>query len=220
MIKLKEYDEEEFSRVNEQVAKTSPMSKHYNSNNAFEARLFNKKRSIIANLLQDSGAKSVVDVGCGDGGLAEILQFKKIKYFGIDVSKTQIGFAKNSIKNSSFTFIVGDAAKMKLKENSFDAAICTDVIEHVREPLAVFENLKRIVKSSGLIILSIPNEYLWCLARLALLRFPLHSPDHLNAMFPSDIKRHFKNVKKTIHLPFNTTFHTSLMSIFVICNDK
>ena len=218
MRKLRNYSEKEFVAINEFVAKSSPMSSHYNSKNFIESWLFNKKRKIIACLLSKEGIDSVVDFGCGDGGLAEALEHSGLKYKGIDISKTQISLAKKRLKNRLFSFVVGDASKTGFKAGNFDAAVCTDVIEHVRNPLAVFNELKRVVKPGGRIIISVPNEKLWGIARMLLLRFPLHSPDHINVIFPKDIKQNFKNIESAIHLPFNTTFNSSLMTIFIIKN--
>lgn len=220
MIKLREYNEEEFTRINECVARTSPMSTHYNSVNFLESYLFNKKRRIISKVLKDFNTKSVIDIGCGDGGLAEILSTNIIKYVGVDISPTQISNAKKRVQRKEVLFKVGDACKMNFPENSFTAAVCTDVIEHVQNPAKLLDTLKQIVVNDGYILISIPNEYFWALARLILLRFPLHTPDHLYAIFPRDIKKRFKTVEKIIHLPFNTFFCTSLMSVFLIKNVK
>ena len=49
---------------------------------------------------------------------------------------------------------------MPFENKSVDIAICTEVIEHVIDPKVVLNELNRIIKDDGLIIISIPNEKL------------------------------------------------------------
>lgn len=112
----------------------------------------------------------------------------------------------------------GDILKLKMKNGSFDAALLCDVVEHVLEPEKLFKEVKRIVKKDGYIIISLPNETLWQLMRLLLLRFPLHSPDHIHAFIPSDIQKVFKKIERKRYIPVPFSSHLSLIQIFVIKN--
>ncbi|MEK7559636.1 MAG: class I SAM-dependent methyltransferase [Patescibacteria group bacterium] len=219
--KLKEVKFEEFYETNEQVARTSPMMTHYHSSNPGERWMWQQKKNHIEKLL-NFPIKNIVDLGCGDCGMLELIP-KNIDYTGIDISPTQIGYAKNTIKKlkrKNAKVSVGDILNSQIKDNAYDAALLCDVVEHVLNPDKLFEETKRIVKENGTIIISIPNEFIWEAIRALLFRFPLRSPDHINSVVPSDIRKNFKKIEKTIYIPLPFSPQLSLIHIFSIKNVK
>lgn len=222
MKRLKKTNFKDFYKVNEHVAHTSPMMTHYHSENPFERWLWKNKKKIIEKLLSEIKPESLVDLGCGDGGMIEVIG-KKTTYTGIDISPTQLANAKKHIKKNEskkIKFICADILDSGLKDNSFDVALLCDVVEHVLSPKTLLQEAQRITKKGGYIILSIPNEMLWELSRLALLRFPLRSPDHINAIYPKDIEKTFHHVKRKNFIPVPFSSHLSLIHIYLILNDK
>lgn len=223
MIKLlKKVTKEEFLEVNEFVAKTSPMRSHYDSENPLERWLWSKKKQSIQNLLKNLEIKSIIDLGCGDGGLLEIID-SKVSYTGIDISPTQVNYVKEYIKRiqrKHARIIIGDVINMGFPDNTFDAALACDVVEHVLFPERLFNEAKRVVKKNGYILFSIPHEPLWQLIRGVLLKFPLRSPDHINAVYPSDIRQSFPTVLKEVFLPVGFSSYLSLIQIFLVRNVK
>jgi ubiquinone/menaquinone biosynthesis C-methylase UbiE len=222
MKNLKKIGYKEFIKVNEFVANTSPMMTHYHSNNPLERKLWRKKKNIIKDLFNDISPKNILDLGCGDGGLIDIIP-PNVAYHGIDISPTQIALARKHIKKigrKNATIEEGDILDLKIKSNSYDAILLCDVIEHVLDPDKLLREAKRITKDGGYIILGIPNESLWELTRLALLRFPLRSPDHINAIYPSDIYMQFRTVLKKVFIPMPFSSHLSLIHIYLVKNEK
>lgn len=223
MIKrLKNTNFEEFYRTNEYVAKTSPMRTHYHSTNPAEKWLWQQKKKKIKEIITSISVKNIIDLGCGDCGMLDLIP-KEINYHGIDISPTQISYAKKVIKKSgrkNAKVNVGDILNLKMKDNSYDSAFICDVIEHVLDPQKLIKETKRIVRKNGYIILSVPNELMWETIRAALLRFPLRSPDHINSIQPKDIKNNFKKIEKQLYIPFPFSPQFSLIHIFVIRNVK
>lgn len=223
MVKiLKKISYEEFYRINEYVACSSPMSSHYNSSNPIERWIWKQKKEFIKEAIDSLSIKNLIDFGCGDGGILDVIN-NNLNYTGIDISPTQIKFAKEKvkkIKKKNINLYVDDILDLDIRDNSFDAAIACDVVEHVLSVEKLFKQLRRIVKKDGYIIISIPNEILWEIARAVLLKFPLRSPDHINAIFPNDIYRHFPNVMKEKHIPLGISSNLSLINIFIIKNVK
>lgn len=212
----------EFYAVNEQVVKTSPMRTHYDSPNPLERILWAKKKEKIKIILKDLPIKTIIDVGCGDGRLIDSIN-KNVIYTGIDISSVQLSEAQKyakKIDRKNTNFVKGDATKLPFKKNSFDAALACDIVEHVISPQDLFEELKRVVKPNGYIVFGIPNESLWELARFILLKFPLRSPDHLHAIYLSDIQKSFNHILKISYLPIPFYWRLSLIHIFLVKNDK
>ena len=54
---------------------------------------------------------------------------------------------------------VGDVQNMQFGDNEFDTVICTQVLEHVRNPQAAVDEVRRILKSGGVCVLSAPFIY-------------------------------------------------------------
>lgn len=223
MVKiLKKINYEEFYKTNEYVASSSPMSSHYNSSNPIERWIWKQKKDYIKEIINSLPIKNIIDFGCGDGGILDIIK-NDLNYTGIDISPTQIKLAKEKMRElnkKNVTLHVGNVLELNSSDNSFDAAMSCDVVEHVLSVKKIFEQLKRVVKKDGYIIISIPNEILWEIARGILLKFPLRSPDHLNAIFPNDIYENFPKVIKEKHIPINISSAVSLINIFLIKNVK
>ena len=95
----------------------------------------------------------VLDVGCGDGLLLQMLSEQGIQAHGVDISEvavrvcTQKGFmvSKNDFTTDPLPF--GDG--------TFDTVIALDVLEHVYNPEKLLSEMNRVAKSA--IVISVPN---------------------------------------------------------------
>lgn len=217
---LEKRNKKKFHEINEWVAKFSPMRTHYHSDSFLERNIWGKKKLIVKKMLDSIRYKSIIDVGCGDGGLFSLIK-EDSEYTGVDISPTQLKAFKSSLKSKKkkTTLIEADVSKLPLKDNSFDVAIACDVLEHVIDPLFVINEIKRVVKKNGHVIIGIPNENLLELIRLLTFRFPLRSPDHIYSIFPEDIKEHFQEIIKQEGVPFNLPAKFNLLNIFLIQNE-
>lgn len=114
---------------------------------------------------------SVLDLGCGNGRLIEVLKEKKVKYLGIDNSAELIKIAKNNYPANDFLLI--DALDLKLLgEKKFDYIFCLAVIQHIpsRElRLEALETMAAKLNINGTLIISTWN--LW------------RSPKHRSLLF-------------------------------------
>lgn len=219
---LERRSKKKFYEINELVAKTTPMRTHYNSSNFIERWIWRKKKKVIGTFLQTIRYKKIIDVGCGDGGLFDLVSKDSI-YAGVDISPTQIAEFKKSLhlnlKNKP-KLVRADIMSLPFGDNSFDVAIACDVLEHVIDPTKAIREIKRVVKKEGFIIFGVPNEELLELARLITIRFPLRSPDHLYAIYPKDVKQHFPKVICHAGVPFNLPFFLNLLNVLMVRNEK
>jgi len=103
--------------------------------------------------------KTVLDVGCGRGILAAKLAENGCRVIGIEYSKELAAEAAERCEG----VLVGDAQSMdlKLKPESFDVLLFADVLEHLREPRAVLQKTRPLLKKNGEIIVSVPNIANW-----------------------------------------------------------
>jgi len=110
-------------------------------------------------LIPDFHKKKVLEVGCAEGGLLETLQEIGMQVAGVELSPERAETA--SKKNSAVKIIVGDIMDPKLPEilsETFDVIIMREVIEHVPDKKAAFDNLGKLLNDNGFLFISFPPK--------------------------------------------------------------
>lgn len=109
-------------------------------------------------------AKRVLDAGCGSGYGCEIIHQNGASYVsGCDVSQAAIKFARQRYSNIARFSLQGITHMPKYQTNTFDVSISSEVLEHVKEygvEYKTIEELKRVTKLGGLVIIGTPNSEL------------------------------------------------------------
>ncbi|MEM2908691.1 MAG: class I SAM-dependent methyltransferase [Candidatus Bilamarchaeaceae archaeon] len=157
----------------------------YKSKNPIIRYFHNRRLDMIVKLLGDTAGKKILDVGCGDGFLLDKLRGK---LFGVDVSPKRVKTAKERLGDKA-TIIIADARKLPFRDQFFDVVVCSEVLEHIRNPDLVISEIFRVTKNGGVAIITVPNEQIMCLGRLLMLKFPIKIPDHINSFKIADIER-------------------------------
>jgi SAM-dependent methyltransferase len=100
------------------------------------------KANQIFQILQsnDQSPRSVVEVGCGAGGVVARLAklMNETKFVGYDISSHAIELAKSNASDR-IQFVLGDY--FVTQNHSFDLAICADVFEHIDDYLSFLRKL-------------------------------------------------------------------------------
>ena len=187
--KVYEFEGRTWANVQEEIAHDDIHSEIYCSNNPLIKWLFEKRFEIIYNLIATKKHLKLLDVGCGDGFFLDKIKDIDLEVYGIDISKKRI---ERAAKKSRATLFQCVAEKMPFKKNFFDIIVCTDVLEHVQNPLQVINEIKRVCKENGIVFVSFPNELLWMICRALLLRFPIKIVDHINTFSIKSIDRYFE----------------------------
>ncbi len=89
----------------------------------------------------------VIDLGCGEMALQSVIQSLGLEYDSLDLipSSEQVTFEAN-IQDMSM-----------ISDQSYDTAICLQVLEHVPDPHKAVHEIFRILKTGGQLILSVPH---------------------------------------------------------------
>ncbi len=106
-------------------------------------------------------SKNVLDAGCGNGSLSVRLSKAGFNVIGIDIIKKNISFAKRakeSLKMKNLNFFQMGVTDIKFKENSFDAVISGEVLEHVKNDNKAVKEFNRVLKMNGQCIISVPHD--------------------------------------------------------------
>jgi len=121
--------------------------------------------SYLINIVKKNITKNVekpviIDLGTGPGLLyLEInKQIPKAKVIGIDPSDKMLMVANKNIKNNNFKIIRGIAEKIPLKNDSVDIVVCRFSITYWEKPETGFNEIFRVLKPGGKIILEVLNK--------------------------------------------------------------
>ena len=150
-----DYIENEVSFTKDEVSNSLYWSKErVDSSRYYQAGVYR----IALKLLQEYNLKSIIDVGCGSGRKLKKLNnaFPNVLITGVDQEEV-IKFCRASYDFGSW--LVDDFENPKLKtDTKADLVICSDVIEHVKNPDVLLEYVKTRTKSNFYILLSTPDR--------------------------------------------------------------
>jgi SAM-dependent methyltransferase len=173
------------------------------SRNLKEHRPFTAARyQICLEMLGNAKNRIVADFGCGDGALAGLIAKAGGIVIGIDPNRQGLALARGMFESHRLrgTFYSSSA---KLADESCDAVVCSDVIEHVDNPDEIYEEIFRILKPQGTAIISTPvrlSEEPW-------------DKEHVREFFPSEFKAlcekygRVVEIRKAIPIASQDLFH-------------
>ncbi len=120
----------------------------------------------LLSLTLADGPRDVLDVGCSSGYLAAPLAAAGARVIGIELDPD----AAEAARAYCADVLVGDVESMELplEPASFDAIVCGDLVEHLRDPWMALGRLRPLLRPDGRLVLSTPNVANWAM-RLSLL---------------------------------------------------
>lgn len=128
----------------------------------YRLKRFEKHRAtrIVELISKDRKYNRVLDIGCADGGLLNMIT-KKIspkEVFGIDVSSKEISRAHKAFPKNRSNFTVQNIDQgLKFETKYFDLITMAAVLEHVFDPITVIKEISRITNKGGIFIIEVPN---------------------------------------------------------------
>lgn len=108
--------------------------------------------------LSEQGIK-ILEVGCGLGGFCLWASKKCENVVGLDIGRARL-HQGNSLRKRlkrKTSFIVGDAQSLPFKSELYDIVVCSETLEHIPNYKKAFNELVRVTKKFGHIILTFPN---------------------------------------------------------------
>jgi SAM-dependent methyltransferase len=112
---------------------------------------------VIASL-QLSAQARILDAGCGSGrNMLELACHGTVS--GIELSETSVARAR---ERGVGEVLAGSVLDMPFATDSFDLAVCLDVIEHLQDDRRALRELRRVVAPGGSLLVTVPAyERLW-----------------------------------------------------------
>jgi len=122
---------------------------------------YEKKRICLVKGLIPSatfGNERALDIGCNTGLFTRVLSLKGYSAYGIDIDREKIITAK-SLSDADIEFKVADARNLEFPDSFFSLTLCLEVIEHFDNPVKVLDEIYRVTKPNGYLIISTPNKF-------------------------------------------------------------
>jgi SAM-dependent methyltransferase len=122
-------------------------------------------RNRVGNLsLSALGAErgaSVVDVGCGEGQLAELLVGAGVHVTGVEpASYLRERFRDRVLSVDPESRILdGLADRLPFADGEVEHIVTTEVLEHVPDPAAALRELRRVLATGGTLCVAVPTSY-------------------------------------------------------------
>ncbi|MHC4932250.1 MAG: ArsR/SmtB family transcription factor [Planctomycetota bacterium] len=96
----------------------------------------------------------VVDAGCGDGFLTEILSERFAKVRAFDHSPARLAAARRRVKGNGVVFETGEVDALPLRAGSTDAVFFSMVLHHVPEVGEALREARRVLRPGGRLVVA------------------------------------------------------------------
>ena len=129
---------------------------------------------------------TVLEVGSGEGyGIMELAP-KAEHYIAVDKYNTDISDELNEANN--ITFIQSEVPPLKgIEDNSVDFVVTFQVIEHIKDDEMFLQEIHRVLKPGGKVILTTPN------VMMSLTRNPWHTREYTPEQMGDVLESSFDN---------------------------
>lgn len=103
--------------------------------------------------------KIVLDIACGAGyGSKYLLSHGAKEVVGVDISDEAIKYARQHYVDDKLIFMKADATNLGFINETFDVVVSFETIEHVEKYHKFLEEINRVLKTDGILLLSSPNR--------------------------------------------------------------
>ena len=102
---------------------------------------------------------SICEFACGHGELLQHLKQEGYDVIGVELSNLRCRY----LEEHGIDYRCADVEKTGLPGDAYDAVICQECLEHVKNPISVLLEIKRVLKKDGVALISVPlGKYCDC----------------------------------------------------------
>ncbi|WP_051666593.1 bifunctional 2-polyprenyl-6-hydroxyphenol methylase/3-demethylubiquinol 3-O-methyltransferase UbiG [Pedobacter sp. R20-19] len=102
--------------------------------------------------------KVILDIACGEGYGSNLMAKKAKKVYGVDIDYKTIEKAYIKYNYQNLEFQVGATDSIPIPSNSIDIVISFETIEHHDKHEQMLSEIKRVLKTNGILIISSPDK--------------------------------------------------------------
>ena len=131
---------------------------------------------------------TVLEIGCGEGyGISELAKYSK-KYIGVDKFDTSIS-EKLMTENDIVFHKMEIPPLLIIESDSVDFVVTFQVIEHIQDDKFFLEDIHRVLKPGGTLLLTTPNKL------MSLSRNPWHIREYTSGELVALASKHFSTIE-------------------------
>lgn len=157
----------------------------------------------------------ILDVGCGAGEFLLKLKKKGLLPYGVEVNKQ----AAEKGQQAGLNIHAGTLEAARFPDKFFDIISLNHVLEHIPSPTKTLQELKRILKDDGMIILAVPNINSLAFKFFKSNWVQLDVPRHLFDFSPKTLKKYASNLDWRIKkIRYNSTDYQFWGSLTYVIN--
>ena len=141
--------------------RSTNLNKHTTSNWFYRKHLESFYEE-LSKAVGSTGCTTLLDAGCGEGFVVDFLarEHPDLKISGVDISEDAIEYAKKNFGDEA-RFRTGSVYKLPFSDKSFDAVLCSEVLEHLDDPNRAVAELKRVARDYVIITVPLEPYFQW-----------------------------------------------------------
>ena len=131
----------------------------YYARSSFLVRFVEQRRlACIHRMTSPAPRARILEVGCGAGHVLRL--FPELDLTAVDVSGEMLEKARRNLRDYRVRYMKGELHELGLPDASFDRIICSEVLEHVVDPVGLLEQIRRLLRPGGRAVITFPNDLL------------------------------------------------------------
>jgi 2-polyprenyl-3-methyl-5-hydroxy-6-metoxy-1,4-benzoquinol methylase len=112
-------------------------------------------RAVLDALLPGETNRAVLDIGCGPGVFLRAMQEAGWRPTGVEPSQE----AGARAREAGLELFGSVEAALAAGRKSFEAVTLLNVLEHVRDPIAVIGSARTALRQGGILVVRVPNDF-------------------------------------------------------------
>jgi SAM-dependent methyltransferase len=158
-----------------------------------DPNLFNEHVARYRFAARYADGRRVLDAGCGAGyGTAELTNAATV--VAMDISADAIAHARGAFGRPGVHFLQGACESLPFADESFDLLVAFEVIEHLERWREMLAEARRILRPSGVLLVSTPNKSWYAESRAAAGPNPYHVREFDYPEFEAALQATFPHV--------------------------
>ena len=128
--------------------------------------LFERVKKRMVKWVRPAAGHVILDVGCGAGYFLSLIRDRyraegcEPTVVGVDISAHQVSYMAERMHREGVPRVIaatGNGEFLPFADESFDLVTCSEVIEHIRNPKRALMEMRRVLKPTGMLLLSTPS---------------------------------------------------------------
>lgn len=137
--------------------------------------------------------KKVLDVASGEGYGSNLMADISTEVIGVDIDQVAIEKASLKYQKENLVFRQGNVSKIPVTSDSIDVVVSFETLEHTDEHTEMMEEIVRVLKSDGIMIMSSPDKYYYSDI------YQYNNPHHVKELYEKEFREliaaHFQHAQ-------------------------